>query len=168
MKSKLVGIDVHPFSKKLEFRGYKQKEICPCLLATDYKAPKTILLEVVEDSGFPKIAASRGRYGADGTIHQQLEINERGISNTLTTVQKDNYVLEEFRIDKQNQKFRIRKLTAKETWRLMGFTDIDFHKAESVNSNTQLYKQSGNAIVVDVLEGIFGSMFEDLLPENVA
>ena len=50
---------------------------------------------------------------------------------------------------------RIRKLTPKETWRLMGFNDTDFEKAEAVNSNTQLYKQAGNAIVVPVLEALF-------------
>lgn len=55
--------------------------------------------------------------------------------------------------------FRIRKLTPKECWRLMGCSDEDFHKAEQVNSNSQLYKQAGNAIVVDVLEGIFGNLF---------
>lgn len=49
---------------------------------------------------------------------------------------------------------RIRKLTPKECWRLMGFDDIDFKKAEKVNSNTQLYKQAGNSIVVNVLEKI--------------
>ena len=54
--------------------------------------------------------------------------------------------------------YRIRKLTPKECWRLMGFTDEDFHKAEQVNSNTQLYKQAGNSIVVNVLEGIFKQM----------
>lgn len=47
---------------------------------------------------------------------------------------------------------KIRKLTPKECWRLMGFTDEDFEKAEAVNSNTQLYKQAGNSIVVPVLE----------------
>lgn len=47
---------------------------------------------------------------------------------------------------------RIRKLTPKECWRLMGFDDEDFEKAEAVNSNTQLYKQAGNSIVVNVLE----------------
>ena len=51
--------------------------------------------------------------------------------------------------------FRIRKLTPLECWRLMGFSDEDFKKAEKVNSNTQLYKQAGNSIVVDVLMGIF-------------
>lgn len=49
---------------------------------------------------------------------------------------------------------RIRKLTPKECWRLMGFEDKDFEKAAKVNSNTQLYKQAGNSIVVNVLEAI--------------
>lgn len=98
------GVDVHPFGKKMEFRGYRQKEVSPCLLATDYKAPKTIL-------------------------------------------------------ESQTNNFRIRKLTPKECWRLMGCSDEDFHKVEQVNSNTQLYKQAGNAIVVDVLEGIFSKLF---------
>ena len=56
---------------------------------------------------------------------------------------------------------RIRKLSPKETWRLMGFSDDDFHKAEAVNSNSQLYKQAGNSIVVDVLEGIFKQLLEE-------
>lgn len=50
---------------------------------------------------------------------------------------------------------RIRKLTPKECFRLMGFSDEDFAKAEAVNSSTQLYKQAGNSIVVDVIAHIF-------------
>ena len=53
---------------------------------------------------------------------------------------------------------RIRKLTPKECWRLQGFDDEDFYKAEAVNSNTQLYKQAGNSIVVDVLEALFTNL----------
>lgn len=49
---------------------------------------------------------------------------------------------------------KVRKLTPKEYWRLMGFSDENFDKAEKVCSNTQLYKQAGNSIVVDVLEKI--------------
>lgn len=49
---------------------------------------------------------------------------------------------------------RIRKLTPKECWHLMGFEDEDFEKAQKVNSNAQLYKQAGNSIVVNVLEAI--------------
>lgn len=56
------------------------------------------------------------------------------------------------------QGFKIRKLTPKEYWRLMGFSDDDFEKARKVNSNTQLYKQAGNSIVVPVLEAIFKQM----------
>ncbi len=41
----------------------------------------------------------------------------------------------------------------------MGFSDFDFEKAEKVNSNTQLYKQAGNSIVVNVLEYIFEELF---------
>lgn len=55
--------------------------------------------------------------------------------------------------------YRIRKLTPLECWRLMGISDEDFEKAQGANSNTQLYKQAGNAIVVDVLEGIFRKLF---------
>ena len=54
--------------------------------------------------------------------------------------------------------FRIRKLTPKESWRLMGFDDEDFEKASKVNSNTQLYKQAGNSIVVNVLESILKNL----------
>lgn len=56
---------------------------------------------------------------------------------------------------------RIRKLTPRETWRLMGFSDEAFDKAKEVNSDSQLYKQAGNSIVVDVLEAILGNLLED-------
>ena len=55
---------------------------------------------------------------------------------------------------------RIRKLTPKECWRLMGFDDEDFDKASKVNSNAQLYKQAGNSIVVNVLESILKELLE--------
>ena len=53
---------------------------------------------------------------------------------------------------------RVRKLTPRECWRLMGFSDDDFNKAKKVNSDRQLYKQAGNSIVVNVLEEIFKTM----------
>lgn len=49
---------------------------------------------------------------------------------------------------------RIRKLTPRECWRLQGFTDEQFDKAQAVNSNSQLYKQAGNAVTVNVAEEI--------------
>lgn len=55
---------------------------------------------------------------------------------------------------------RIRKLTPKECWRLMGFTDEEFEKASQVNSNTQLYKQAGNSICVPVLIAILNNLLK--------
>jgi DNA (cytosine-5)-methyltransferase 1 len=55
-------------------------------------------------------------------------------------------------------KLKIRRLTPKEYYRLMGFDDKDFEKAAQVNSNTQLYKQAGNSIVVNVLEAILRNL----------
>lgn len=213
---------------------------------------------VTDDSKGVVIGASGGRNPenpsdrtAGAPTRQRLEINKQGTSNTITTVQKDNYVVEtlgtlaahnsknfgsgymkdlsktlkankhdisvveqvkwlaetarpndeigvtlkangdirphqmdkkksgiqELNINHENNSshtvtsahmpkvygtttnLRIRKLTPKECWRLMGCSDEDFEKAQEVNSNTQLYKQAGNAIVVDVLE----KMFEKLI-----
>ncbi|MCI8339978.1 MAG: type II DNA modification methyltransferase [Lachnospiraceae bacterium] len=70
-------------------------------------------------------------------------------SITSNSFQENNYAA---------YQYRIRKLTPLECWRLMGFSDEDFHKAEGVNSNSQLYKQAGNSIVKDVLMAIFAQM----------
>lgn len=98
------------------------------------------------------VVASRGRYDEDGKVQQRLEPRGDGLTNTITSVQKDNYVA---------TPYRIRKLTPLECWRLMGFDDEDFRKAEKVNSNTQLYKQAGNSIVVNVLEAILTNLLEE-------
>lgn len=55
-------------------------------------------------------------------------------------------------------KYAIRKLTPKECFRLMNFSDEDFEKAKAVNSNSQLYKQAGNSIVRAVLIAIFSQL----------
>ena len=58
--------------------------------------------------------------------------------------------------------YRIRRLTPLECWRLMGFDDADFAKAKEVCSDSQLYKQAGNSIVVKVLEAIFKNLFKEV------
>jgi DNA (cytosine-5)-methyltransferase 1 len=97
--------------------------------------------------------AMRGRTNENGEIEQNIEVSDREYANAITTVQKDSMVASD-----QTASIRIRKLTPKECWRLMGFDDADFEKAAAVNSNSQLYKQAGNSIVVDVLCYIFGQM----------
>ena len=60
-----------------------------------------------------------------------------------------------------NHFMKIRKLTPLECWRLMGFSDEDFYKAKTVGiSDTQLYRQAGNSIVVNVLEAIFKNLLK--------
>ncbi len=53
----------------------------------------------------------------------------------------------------------IRRLTPLETWRLQGFSDDDFYKAQKVTSDTQLYRQAGNTITVNVMEEIFKKIY---------
>lgn len=72
-------------------------------------------------------------------------------------------------IENDKNCYRIRKLTPKECWRLMGFSDEDFEKAkQSLNTtfykgnnraSSQLYKQAGNSIVTDVLYCIFKELY---------
>lgn len=179
----------------------------------------------------PVACASRGRNPdnpSDRTTgsptEQRIELNTNGTTNTITTVQKDNYVIEpkvmqepmnlypksgnpqagrvyntqgispamdtcqggnrmpkivddiypsrEPRVyentcptlrthhagDLKVMDYRIRKLTPRECWRLMGVKDEQFDKLHDI-SNSQLYKMAGNSIVVDVLMGIFKNMF---------
>lgn len=73
------------------------------------------------------------------------------VAQTLTTSPQQGAVMPDM---------RIRKLTPKECFRLMGFSDEDFEKAAAVNSNTQLYKQAGNSIGVPVVEHILTALFD--------
>lgn len=105
-------------------------------------ATKQGYLEAVDGDGvdltYPDSETRRGRV-------------QKQISHTITT--QDSLGV--------YNDFRIRKLTPKECWRLMGFTDEDFFKAETIQSNSTLYKQAGNSIVVNVLEKLFYNLFND-------
>lgn len=54
---------------------------------------------------------------------------------------------------------RIRKLTSKEAWKLMGFSDEDYNRAKKVCAETYLYHQAGNSMVVDVIYNVLKSIF---------
>lgn len=125
---------------------------CSTLLSRDYKDPKCVrvkqatkkgYIECVEggvaDLSYPDSDTRRGRVQGGGNVCPTLTASNNGISR----IESD---------------LRVRKLTPKECWRLMGFDDEDFDRAEQVNSNTQLYKQAGNSIVVDVLMAIFENL----------
>lgn len=90
------------------------------------------------DLAYPKSMTRRGRVG-------------HGVAKTIATGDSMGTLTKDM---------RIRKLTPLECWRLMGFDDEDFRKAEKVCSNSQLYKQAGNSIVVNVLEAIFRRLLD--------
>ena len=97
-----------------------------------------------------------------GKIHQNQEVyaTEGGCCTLKATTYKDPLkVMED---DDMNEKqYRIRRLTPRETWRLMDFTDGQFDRAKAAGlSNTQLYKQAGNSIVVGVLEQIMSNLYD--------
>lgn len=77
--------------------------------------------------------------------------NAEGISPAMDTCSEGN------RMPKITDSLRIRRLTPRECWRLMGVRDEQFNKLHGL-SNTQLYKMAGNSIVVDVLMGIFKNL----------
>lgn len=106
-----------------------------------------------------------GLYDKESSTHQSTSVyNINGISPTLSTVSGGG--IQPHIVIKNLNNYRIRKLTPLECFRLMGIDDDDFDKAQSVNSNAQLYKQAGNAIVVNVLEEIFKKLFELDLKRN--
>ena len=91
-----------------------------------------------------KGAALRGRGKG-----KELEVRKDNLVNSITTVQTDSII-------KQNN---IRRLTPLECWRLQGFTDEEFYKAQKVNSDSQLYKQAGNSITVNVMTAILKKIY---------
>lgn len=106
---------------------------------------------------YPESTKRRGRVG-------------KGVSNTITTSDNMGVVVAalEYRKDKWYEvtgividgklyRLRIRRLTPRECFRLQGFPDWAYERAESVSSKNQLYKQAGNSVTVTVIEAIAGA-----------
>ena len=128
-------------------RVFSTNGIVGCLSATDYKDPPKILQvgNIVKTGQFDN--PQRGRiYDPDG------------LAPTLNTVSGGGL---EPKIFETKPYVRIRKLTPKECFRLMGFADDDFDKIKGI-SNSQLYKMAGNSIVVNVLTEIFKELFNNI------
>ena len=129
-------------------RVFSTGGIVGCLSATDYKDPPKILQvgNIVKTGQFDN--PQRGRiYDPDG------------LAPTLNTCSGGG--LEPKFIDRSCVDVRIRKLTPRECFRLMGFADDDFDKIKGI-SNSQLYKMAGNSIVVNVLTEIFKELFNNV------
>lgn len=114
---------------------YNPKGIMGTLLYTDYKQPKQIIVLGDIDK--------KGWFDLEKRVY-----DKNGLSPTLTTNLSPKIV-------SCKEDLKIRKLTPKECWRLMGFDDSDYNKVDKYMSDTQKYKQSGNSIVVNCLVAIF-------------
>lgn len=165
-----------------EQNGYIRQDGCVGTLTTDGSSPKhnnrVVEPKVIQvgqiypDSGNPQA----GRIYDDNGISPAMDtcqggnrmpkiiqnshgFNKGGVFENAPTItsggkyQDNNFVLENY---------RIRKLTPRECWRLMGVKDEQFDRLHGI-SNSQLYKLAGNSIVVDVLEAIFKNL---LMPET--
>jgi DNA (cytosine-5)-methyltransferase 1 len=151
---------------------YDVYSYCPPLLAAMGMGGSNIPLIITHTNIFFKVKESNKKgyslckiggvanlsYPGSKTRRGRM-INMGETSSTITSCDNGLCRIEE--------KYKIRKLTPIECWRLMSFSDEDFHKAEKVNSNTQLYKQAGNSIVQVVLMAIFSQMnIQNITPWN--
>lgn len=84
-------------------------------------------------------------------IQKPHGFNKGGVHNIAPTLTKSSYQENNFL---KIEGVSIRKLTPRECWRLQGFPDWAFDKAQKINSNSQLYKQAGNSVTVNVIEEI--------------
>lgn len=162
-------------------RRIQEKEYSDTILARDWKDPKCVRTGGIFDTEKSKHQAGSiyDKEGLSPTLDimqggwRQPSIVERTPLKFLNRNQKNINGDYAFCVDSsntggvkeiENNNYRIRKLTPKECWRLMGFSDEDFDKAANIpTSNTQLYKQAGNSIVVNVLEKIFENLLGEML-----
>ena len=129
-------------------RGFNKggvHNIAPTITKNSYQENNFLIIKEATKKGY-----------AEATIGDSVNISNpnsktrrgrvgKGIANTLLTGEEQCVVMDDI---------RIRKLTPKECWRLQGFPDWAFERAAKVNSNSQLYKQAGNSVTVNVIEAI--------------
>ena len=155
--SKIVCWEAHqkPFEKVLG-----NNSISPTLTARGAgENHGQVTATIVNGDIKPKLVGGIGDKKSNGgtQYYQQDRIYD---SESIAMAHPANLTSGSYYYQVNTQPLRIRKLTPKECFRLMGFSDEDFSKAEQVpTSNAQLYKQAGNSIVVNVLEEILKELF---------
>lgn len=151
----------YPDSKTRRGRVQDGGNICPTLTATEIGVCRIESIEDKPKERFFRQALdtfddSDAEYG-DAIDAFNKRVNKSGCSPTLTTRPEGFKTA----ILPVTNNLRVRKLTPKECFRLMGFSDENFNAAYDVGiSNSQLYKQAGNSIVVDVLYYIFVELYK--------
>lgn len=126
----------YPNSKTRRGRVQDKGNTCPTLTAQNQEVVRIEKLGQISSNG-----SQCGTVVSDNGISANLVAGTHGYANSHIATQ-----------------YRIRKLTPRECGRLMGVSDEDIDKMAAVNSNTQLYKQFGNSIVVDVMCAMFKNL----------
>ena len=151
-KIEIVGNTKNPSKtgKETGSNVYYSKGLVGTLCARDYKEPKQIAIPKIRVKEATKQGYAEAEVGDSINLSHPNSKTRRGrvgkqIANTLLTGESQGVV---------ERDFRIRKLTPRECWRLQGFPDWGFDKAQEVNSNSQLYKQAGNSVTVNVIAAI--------------
>lgn len=127
----------------------KNDDIANCLRANASLCPTDNTIEVSKEVRTDDAKKKRKETGTNDFRDKKIEWRRQDYSNTITTsLTNDHYI-------KQN---KIRRLTPLECWRLQGFRDEDFFSVKDL-SDTQLYKQAGNSITVNVLMELFKKIY---------
>lgn len=121
---------------------YNSTGIIGALLSSDYKEPKLV-----------QVGSLEGKFQSNNRVY-----SPEGLAPTIKTMQGGG---NEPKILIDSNNLKIRKITPLECFRLQGFTDEDFNKAKKVNSKTQLYKEAGNSVTVNVIKAIASKFFEE-------
>lgn len=139
-----------PNREHIQDRIYDPSGLAPTLTATDYKDP----LKIAE----PKIVIDG--LTRDTQKQRARVFNPLGLAASLISTDYKEPPQISVKIAEPGNTYgvRIRKLTPRECWRLMGFLDEEFDRVHGV-SNSQLYKQAGNSIVVNVLSALLSQLF---------
>ena len=173
-KIKVIGNTKNPngTSQGTKSRVYDSNGLMATLTATDCYEPKQIAIPVLTPERVNKRQNGR-RFKEDGEpmftltaqdihgimtggshepkiIQRSHGYNKGGVHEIAPTVTSNSYQDNNHVIDG----IKIRKLSPRECWRLQGYPDWAFEKAQQVNSNSQLYKQAGNSVTVNVVAEI--------------
>lgn len=145
--------NVNPSGKGMNGNVFDENGLAPTLTTNKGEGNKIAIRQAtkkgyiecelggVADLSYPESKTRRGRVQENGQICPTITATETGVCRIESPI-------------------RIRKLTPKECFRLMGFSDENFEAVEKMVSNSQLYKQAGNSIVVDVLYYILVELYK--------
>ena len=113
----------------------------------------------IERDKYLIVASDKGIYRIPCTT--SFQDNAVGIkySPTITASNHSTIVLQKIQVNGVDR-YYIKKLRAHEALKFMGFDDEDYEKASSVVSDSQIYKQAGNSIIVDVIYAVFKELFK--------